>query len=102
MHPIIATTSIDFAGSWSKFWTAISGSLGGLTTILSIVGMLLVVGGILGYIWERRKGGGGGGHSKLGWTILVGAILAGPNVVIPALLTLFDFAANVIVSALKL
>lgn len=97
---LILATTIDFAASWTKLWTTISGALGGLSTLLAVVGMLLVVGGILGYVWERRKGQGS--HQKLLWTILLGACLAGPTVTIPAILTLFDFVANVLVSALKL
>lgn len=99
MH-ILAATNINFVGSWNQFWSAVSGSITGLVTLIGIVGMLLVVVGVLGYVWERRRGGGGGGHSKLGFTILVGAIAAAPTVVIPVLLTIVDFVANGLVSVL--
>lgn len=99
---IIATSSINFASSWTTFWSSISGSLGKLPTLLGIIGMLLVVAAILTYLWERRRGGGGGGHQKILWTILVGAILAAPSVVIPAILTIVDFIANVIASGLNI
>jgi len=99
---IIATASINFASSWTTFWSSISGSLGKLPTILGIIGMLLVVSAILTYLWERRRGGGEKGHSKILWTILIGAILAAPSVVIPAILTIVDFIANVIASGLNI
>jgi len=105
MHTIIATAAnINFAGSWSTFYHAISGSLGKLTTILGIIGMLLVVAAILTYLWERRRGGGDGkgDHTKILWAIIVGAILAAPSVVIPAILTIVDFVANVIASGLNI
>jgi len=101
---IIATASINFASSWTTFWSSISGSLGKLPTLLGIIGMLLVVAAILTYLWERRRGGDGGkgGHSKILWAIIVGAILAAPSVVIPAILTIVDFVANVIASGLNI
>jgi len=105
MHTIIATASINFASSWTTFWSSISGSLGKLPTLLGIIGMLLVVSAILTYLWERRRNGGGGqtkDHSKILWAIIIGAILAAPSVVIPAILTIVDFVANVIASGLNI
>jgi len=66
--------------------------------------MLLVVAAILTYLWERRRGGDGGkgGHTKILWAIIIGAILAAPSVVIPAILTIVDFVANVIASGLNI
>lgn len=93
------TTSINLAGSWTTFWTKISGSLGTFTNTLALVGMLLVVGAIVAYVWERRRGGQAN-HSKVLWTMLVGGILAGPNIFIPGILTLADFVINAFHSAI--
>ena len=101
MQPIIGAANVNFAGSWTTFWSSISGSLGGLTTLLAVVGMLLVVVAIITYIWERRRGATGGrGHSGVLWTIVAGMVLAAPNVVLPGVLTLVDFLANTISSAI--
>jgi len=98
---IIATAAnVNFAGSWSTFWSSISGSLGKLPTILGIIGMLLVVFAILTYLWERRRGQGD--HKKILWAIVVGCCLAAPDVVIPAILTIVDFIANAIASGLSI
>lgn len=99
---IVAAANVNFAGSWRTFWSSISGSLGKLPTLLAVIGMLLVVAAVLTYLWERRRGGGGGGHSKILWTILVGAVFAAPSVVIPAILTIVDFIANAIASGLNI
>jgi hypothetical protein len=85
-------TSINLAGSWSTAWSSLSGPLGSFVTFLGVIGTMLVIGALVVYFWERRRGGGS--HTKLIWTALVGCILAGPDIVLPSILTLFDFAAN--------
>jgi len=95
---ILAATNVNFAGSWTSLWAKISGTLGTLTTLIATIGMLLVVGSIIGYIWERRRGGSN--HSKLIYTLLIGGILAAPTFLIPAILHLVDFLVNTIGTAL--
>ena len=96
---IIASAPINLANSWSTAWTAISGPLGAFASLMGVIGALMVVVGVAGYIWERRRGGGGS-HSKLIYTIVIGAILAAPGVVVPALLTAVDFLINAILGLL--
>lgn len=94
--------SSNLAGAWSSFWGAISGSAGinNLTTILAIVGMLLIVGALVKFVWDKRRGGGGNSQAVI-WTMIVGGILAGPNVFIPLLLTLADFIVNLFETILR-
>ena len=92
--------TIDLAGSWNTAWTAISGPLGSFSSLLAVVGTLMVVFGVVGYIWERRRGGGGN-HSKLIYTIVIGAVLSAPGVVVPVLLTAIDFIVNALISLLS-
>jgi len=96
---LIASTSINLASSWTTAWTAISGPLGAFANLLGVIGALLVVFGVAGYIWERRRGGGGS-HQKLIYTIVIGAILAAPGVVVPSLLTAVDFIINALIGLL--
>ncbi len=98
MNTIIATSNINLAGSWSSAWSSLSGPLGGFTNFLGIIGMFLVVMSIVVYIWERRKGNGN--HTKLIWTLAVGAVLASPNFVLPAILGILDFIVNAAASLL--
>lgn len=91
-------TDVNLEGGWSGLWTAITNALPGITTLLTIVGVCLVAGAIIGFIMERRKGGGGfgggQGSSKLWWTLAGGAVLAGTNTVMPLLLKLADAVIN--------
>lgn len=86
---------VDFSGAWNTFWGSISGSLGGLSTFLAVIGMLMVVFSAIGWLWQKRRGGGfAQGSSGLLITMTVGACLAAPSALIPLILGIFDFAAN--------
>jgi len=90
---IIATLASD----WSSFWSTVSSAsgMGGVIQLLAIVGVLLAVGSLLGWLWEVRKSGGFRGatakrsHHKLVFGFILGMILAGPNIIIPVFLTFF-------------
>lgn len=91
---------VDFRGGWNSFWGAISDQLGGITTILTWVGMLMVLGSVLGWIWQKRRGGGGGGQGLTGVFIVmfIGALLAAPGAIIPGVLGIIDWVGNVIIA----
>jgi hypothetical protein len=74
--------------------------MGNLPVLLGVIGMLMVVGGILGWVFQRRKGGGG--TAKFIWTFAIGAIIAGPQVIIPAVLKVIDLAAAAAVALINL
>lgn len=102
---ILAATDINLSGSWSSFWGKFQGSIGSVMTLITMVGMLLVVGSVLKWLWDRRRGGGGGGGmggaNTVIWTLLLGATLAAPNLLIPVILTFLDAVANAFVSVVQ-
>ena len=87
------STRINLAGGWNLIWGAISGALGGVGGALTVFGTLVVVLGFASWLWQKRRGAGGG-HSGLLWTLLVGALLVTPGVVLPILLTAVDIVLN--------
>lgn len=90
--------TITLVKGWTTVWSAVTSALGPLAAMLTAIGALLVVVSIVGYIWERRRGGGN--HSKLMYTLLIGAILAAPDLLIPLLLHIADFLANFVAGLL--
>ena len=96
MNSLLATSNINLVSGWNTLWNAINGALGSLATLLTAVGAAMVVIAIVGWIWERRRGGGGQGHQKLLWTLIIGAVLASPDLLIPFFLTVADFIINAI------
>ena len=89
---MIATLTTD----WTSFWSTISSAtgMGPVISLLSIIGVLLAVGSLLGWLWEVRKSGGFKGesirksHHKLIFGFILGMALASPTIVIPVFLTL--------------
>lgn len=94
-------TKVDLAGAWTGLWARISGASGitGLLTLMTWIGVGMVVFAIAKWAWSRRRGGAQAG--QLGWPITVGALLAAPAAVVPAFLWLIDLGANAVVSLLS-
>lgn len=93
--------TLDLSGAWDKFWGNITGgNFGNFLMLLAIIGMLIVVFGIIKFLWEKRRGGGGNNNALI-WTIVVGALLAAPALVIPLLLNVIDILVNAIVKVLQ-
>ena len=96
MTSLFAASNINLVSGWNTLWNAINGALGSLATLLTAIGAAMIVIAILGWVWERRRGGGGQGHQKLLWTLIIGAVLASPDLLIPFFLTVADFIINAI------
>jgi|SRR5579875_1345756 hypothetical protein len=99
MHTLLAagtTNTVDLSSSWDKIWSSLSSSTGfsSLQWVITLIGIILILGSILRWLWSRRTGGGQGGHQHVFWTIFVGAVLMLPDVLVPVLLTLVDVIIN--------
>jgi hypothetical protein len=95
---------VDLAGSWTSFWTAIKQGGGAnftsLLNVLAIFGMCLVAWAIVKWAWDRRRGGGGGfgggGSNGVTGALLVGVVLAAPNFILPAVLSVLDLVIDAV------
>jgi hypothetical protein len=66
--------------------------MGGVISLLAIVGVVIAVASLLMWLWEVRKSGFGGArksHHKLIFGFIIGMVLASPTIVIPVFLTFF-------------
>ena len=89
----------DLSGGWTKAWNAMTGSFHALVVAATIAGALIVAGGILHYLWQRKRG-----QAQIGpllFTCVVGGILAGPNLLIPLFLKLIDQGIGMLASLLR-
>lgn len=97
---LASTTTVNFAGDWSKIQSDLNSALGpSLVTFLGVVGAVLIVLSVAKYFWDRRRGGGGN-HQHVLFTVLIGVILAAPSVVMPGILTIIDGVVNLFVKIL--
>lgn len=92
--------TVDLTSGWNTLWGAIQGVIGGpVMTLLTIIGVILVIASISSYFFQKRRGGGAmQGLGPVMWTLVCGALLAAPQVIIPLVLTLLDFAINTLVA----
>lgn len=98
---VVSTASIDLVSGWNTLWTPFSSSNKALVTIITAVGVALIVFAILKFVWQRQKGQGVGWQT-LGWPLAAGAILAGPNLLIPLLLKIAQAVIDFVVKLLQL
>lgn len=90
---------INLSGGWGTIIDAIGGTLGPFLTLMTATGVIVIVMAVFKFMWDKRRGGGmGQGGSQIGWAIALGALLAGPMLLIPIMLTFVDIIANAVVS----
>ena len=100
---IMPAKSVDITGAWAKFWGAISGSIGGLTTLMIVVGGLLAAVAVILYVMERRKGGGGSAMpgASTWWMLVLAALLIAPEFVIGLFVWIIDIVVNLVADAIS-
>lgn len=94
---VMPTSTIDLTGGWDTIWGAVSSTDPTFFKVMTVVAVALLIGALIGFAWKKRNGGGN--TKPLLWTIVVAAILAGPQVIIPIVLNiievLIDLIANI-------
>lgn len=85
-------TGIDLKGPWNKFIAMIPGNV---LTILAVVGIVILIVGIGMWIWKARRGG----DKKAGIILVIlGTLLAGPKIIIPAILSFLQVIVDFFVT----
>lgn len=79
---------MNLVDGWNKLVSVIPG---GLLAAMTVVGVAIIVIFVLKWVWDGRRGGGGTSMKTFPWmAVIFGAILAGPQLVVPALLSLLQ------------
>jgi hypothetical protein len=93
----VAKPSVNLVSGWDKIWSGAHASPGfsALEKLIAIAGVVLVLSSVLRYIWARR--GGKGDHKHVIATLVFGAVLLVPTVMVPILLTAADVVINTLV-----
>lgn len=97
----MAAGKINLESGWKNVWGIVKSAAPGLSELLLAIGVILVVFALGKWLWDKRKSGGGD-SSALMWTAIVGAALAGPEILFPLLLKLVDWLLNGVLGILKL
>lgn len=74
---------------WNDLMDLLGNGGQAIFTIAAVIGVVVLLASVLGWLWQRRKGSVSvGGFPWM--AVIVGAVLAGPKVVIPVLLGIGD------------
>lgn len=95
---IVQAGAIDISSQWSTLWGAVTSGAPQLTGILSAVGALLIIAAIVMWVIKRRTQRGLGDMTAVWGSLILGAVLLAPSVVIPLILKLIDIIVNIVVS----
>jgi len=94
-------TNVNLSAAWTTFWSAINrGQISTLLTIVTVIGLIVMVSALLGFVFKKRRGGGGD-TKGLWWAIAIGALCSAPNVLIPVILKLIDLIVNIVLGAVN-
>ena len=90
-------------GNLVNGWNKITEMLNPILTPLAVVGVIILVLALVGYLWSKRKGGG---NPQLTQGLLITTVIAGvcasPKVIIPAFLAIFDILIDVLAKFLHM
>jgi len=89
---------VDFTSGWNTLWSAVTGGDNRFTVAMAAIGVGIIVFFVAKFLWDRKRGGGAGGMGTLLVPLIIGAALAGPAVVIPAILKIAEIVVNTLVS----
>lgn len=94
---------VNLLAGWNELWGRLSASMPPkVSELMLIVGAALVVFSIVKWLWGKHRGSkskGGGG--SMAWTLMIGALLAAPQAVIPMVMATADFVINMVLAALS-
>ena len=101
---VLLPTAVKLEDAWKEFWGAITGPAAGILKIATWVGVVIVVAAVFAWLFERKRGGGvmsGQKSQGLIWAIVLGAVLAGPDLLIPLVLKIADWVVNTVTGLLS-
>lgn len=89
----------SLASNFQTFWSTLTGQWTSLTTLLTIIGMILVIAAVVKFVFAKARGKGGDAK-ELVISILVGAFLLKPDIIIKIVLGFADGIINATTSML--
>lgn len=89
---------MNLVSGWNQLMSAIPS---GLLTGATVIGVAMIAGFVLKWVYDSRKGGGTFSMKTFPWGgVLIGGALAGPQLIVPALLLIVGVLLTIIVALL--
>lgn len=88
--------NIKLESGWNTFWNAVNSATGTkITSFMAVAGVCAMVFAIISYGWGKFRNRPAQPGTVM-WAMIVGALLAGPAIIIPTLLKLGDLVVALI------
>jgi hypothetical protein len=94
---MVRPLEVNLSGQWNTLWGTLKQAVPGLPTILGMLALILVVLAIVSWVWGRRRNITASNNQPLIGAIIVAAVFAAPDLVLPLLLTIVDGVANFVI-----
>lgn len=92
---------VDFKSGWNTLWGAVESAVPNLGTIMAAIGVAIIVLALITYFWQKRRGGLGQNTQAIWGAVIFGALMCAPAIVIPLLLTILEWVANILFAAVN-
>lgn len=89
---------MNLVTGWNTLWSSFTAGTG-IGTVLAVAGALIIFIFVVKWLWDKRRGQGGAPFPTM--AVILGLILAGPTVTIPAILTLFQAVMDIVINIIK-
>lgn len=93
----IVPLDINLKGQWGTLWDTLKTAVPSLPTILGMLALVMVVLAIVSWLWGKRRNIRGGDNQPMIGAVIVAAVFAAPDLVIPLLLTVIDGIGNFVI-----
>lgn len=89
--------TIDFSGDWAAFWSRVHlGINADAQQLISWLALGIVILALWRWVWAKHKGSQPG---NIVWALLIGALIAAPNLIVPAVLEVIDQGWSIVLAA---
>ena len=88
--------TVGLVDGWNTLWGAISGVSPQFWTAVTVIGVALLVVAVIGFVWSKRTGRGN--SQMLLWTIVIAALCAGPQALIPLVLKVVELLIDLVIA----
>lgn len=91
---------VNLAGLWDQKWAEIAPGNEALLEAMGLVGLVVLVGALIMWVWRRNQGQSQG-MTSLWPAMAIGALLSAPGVMLPAVLNIIDIVMNMVLNFLQ-
>lgn len=91
-------SGLNWVDGWNRLISVVPSNV---LTFMTVLGVLILVLAVVIWLWQRRKGGGGGMQGFPWIAVVLAGALAGPQLVIPAIIGVLQFIVGFVITVVN-